>query len=180
MGHGKSCLILNLIFLSRKKSPSHNKNWFLKGNALQIILKVCMNNGWSSLSSYQRTSWNRTARLSCGYCVTSTVHPEKGLFYCEHPLDSISGWEPERVIFLLLHDMKGVLRRLELLKSIFRNGHIFLGMSSVTSDSCLKKASYGPLCRSASDCRGIWRKGDYQEDCLNLNAKNSWDHSHFD
>ncbi len=29
-----------------------------------------------------------------GYCTTSTVHPEKGLFYVGHPIAELASWEP--------------------------------------------------------------------------------------
>ncbi len=48
-----------------------------------------------------------------GYCTTSTVHPEKGLFYVDQPIDQLANWEPERVIFLLYHGYDGKKEELE-------------------------------------------------------------------
>ena len=37
-----------------------------------------------------------------GYCTTSKVDPEKGLYYLDHPIADLSEKDPEEVIFLLL------------------------------------------------------------------------------
>ncbi len=38
-----------------------------------------------------------------GHCVTSYVDPEKGVFYCGHPIASIYDKEVEEVMFLIMH-----------------------------------------------------------------------------
>lgn len=38
-----------------------------------------------------------------GYCTTSSVEAEKGLFYVGHPVEELANEDPERVIHLLLH-----------------------------------------------------------------------------
>ena len=42
-----------------------------------------------------------------GYCPTSTVDPQKGLFYMGHPVAELAGWRPEEVIYLLMHGKAG-------------------------------------------------------------------------
>lgn len=42
-----------------------------------------------------------------GYCTTSFVHPEKGLFYANRPVSEIHAWDPEAVIYLLYHGREG-------------------------------------------------------------------------
>ncbi len=42
-----------------------------------------------------------------GYCPTSTVDPQKGLFYMGHPISELAGWSPEEVIYLLMHRKAG-------------------------------------------------------------------------
>ncbi|MEX1012573.1 MAG: citrate (Si)-synthase [Waddliaceae bacterium] len=37
----------------------------------------------------------------CGYCSTSSVDPEKGLFYSGHPVTEMEDWPTEKVIYLL-------------------------------------------------------------------------------
>jgi len=42
-----------------------------------------------------------------GYCTTSSVDPEKGLFYVGRPVSELSSWNPENVIYLLYHGEEG-------------------------------------------------------------------------
>lgn len=37
-----------------------------------------------------------------GYCITSHVNPQKGLYYCNSPVSSLTGYSCEEVIYLLL------------------------------------------------------------------------------
>ncbi len=107
-----------------------------------------------------------------GYCTTSTVHPEKGLFYIDYPIDQLANWKPEEVMFLLYKGYKGkegevldfsndlkkraqcsqdVMRHIEMLP---RQGH------PMALFSC------------AILILGMFEgKGDYRTDCLNLIAK---------
>ncbi|MFI5334513.1 MAG: citrate (Si)-synthase [Chlamydiales bacterium] len=107
-----------------------------------------------------------------GYCTTSYVDPQKGLFYVDKPVDQVAFWEPQQVIYLLYHGKEGtseevqkfysdLQKRAECSKQVIeqvyalpRNGHpmdlfcaalLLLGMFEQT--------------------------GDYREDCLNLIAK---------
>lgn len=42
-----------------------------------------------------------------GYCTTSTVDPQKGLYYAGHPVSEIDSWDPEQVIYLLFFGKEG-------------------------------------------------------------------------
>jgi citrate synthase len=42
-----------------------------------------------------------------GYCTTSYVDPQKGLFYVDKPVDEVAFWQPQEVIYLLYHGKKG-------------------------------------------------------------------------
>lgn len=42
-----------------------------------------------------------------GYCITSSVYPDKGLYYLDYPISEVASWEPEEVIYLLYHGKKG-------------------------------------------------------------------------
>lgn len=42
-----------------------------------------------------------------GYCTTSSVDPQKGLFYVGLPLTEIEHWEPIQIIYLLYHGHPG-------------------------------------------------------------------------
>lgn len=43
-----------------------------------------------------------------GYCTTSSVDPQKGLFYAGRPVSELSHWQPEQVIYLLCHGSEGI------------------------------------------------------------------------
>src|SRR2546427_440584 len=45
--------------------------------------------------------------IPVGYCTTSSVDPQKGLFYSEIPISQLYNWEPERVIYLLYYGKDG-------------------------------------------------------------------------
>ncbi len=108
-----------------------------------------------------------------GYCTTSAVEADKGLFYVGNPVEAIGHRDPEEVIYLLLHkqwptaDQRAAFSRelaaratvepgvFESLKALPRHGHPMkwfihainvLGMFSTS-------------------------KGDYRTDCMDLIAK---------
>lgn len=104
-----------------------------------------------------------------GYCVTSKVDPEKGLFYAEHPISEVAAWEPERVIHLLYTGEDGdysafkeelvkrgtcTPRTLEAITALPKEGHPMALYSAAI------------LILGMEECTG-----DYREDCLNLIAK---------
>ncbi len=49
----------------------------------------------------------------CGYCTTSFVDPQKGLFYMEHPLVDLEKKEPIEVIYLLWNGREGSKQEVE-------------------------------------------------------------------
>lgn len=48
-----------------------------------------------------------------GYCTTSHVDPQKGLFYLGKPVTELSAWQPEEVIYLLYHGKESNKQELE-------------------------------------------------------------------
>lgn len=110
--------------------------------------------------------------IPVGYCTTSTVHPDKGLFYAEVPIEKLADWEPERVIFLLFHGYDGsaadisafkkeLIRRAPISEEVKR--HI-RALPRVGHPMALFSAAILIL--------GMYEQsGDYKEDCLNLIAK---------
>ena len=42
-----------------------------------------------------------------GYCPTSTVDPQKGLFYMGRPISELAAWRPEEVIYLIMQGKAG-------------------------------------------------------------------------
>ena len=107
-----------------------------------------------------------------GTCVTSTVHPEKGLFYADHPIAELATWEPEEVIFLLLNGQKGKKGEL----NVFKEELIERSSLSAETIGEIRK-----LPRRVDPMRlfsialldaGLFEsKKDYREDGLNLIAR---------
>lgn len=107
-----------------------------------------------------------------GYCTTSHVDPQKGLFYVNKPLSEIAYWEPERVIYLLYHGREGsekeianfyaeLHKRATCSKEVTR--HIY---------ALPRKGHPMELFGCALLILGMHEStGDYREDCLNLIAK---------
>lgn len=107
-----------------------------------------------------------------GYCTTSLVEPQKGLFYVERSITELADWTPEEVIYLLftgkdrsdsgfssfIADLKKRSKcnreTIDTIKKLPRKGHptkLFMAAILV--------------------CGMIEGKGDYWEDGLNLVAK---------
>lgn len=108
----------------------------------------------------------------CGYCPTSVVDPNKGLFYMEHPLSQLEKKEPIEVIYLLWNGREGnqeeinafnqdLIRRSpcspELLKAIQQLPRVCHPMKLFSTALLLAQAFEG--------------KNNYREDGLNIIAK---------
>ncbi len=48
-----------------------------------------------------------------GYCTTSFVDPQKGLFYIDKPVAELAYWKPIQVIYLLYHGKEGTPQQIE-------------------------------------------------------------------
>ncbi|MCH9625854.1 MAG: Citrate synthase [Chlamydiales bacterium] len=110
--------------------------------------------------------------IPVGYCTTSSVHPEQGLFYAGISVDKVADWEPERVIFLLYNGFDGSAQELESFKLDLKQRS---KLSSGVIDSIQKLPRNGhpmALYSAAVLILGMYEQtGDYREDCLNLIAK---------
>lgn len=107
-----------------------------------------------------------------GYCTTSQVDPEKGLFYRGHPVSELSSYSSEQLIYLL---MKGVFPSDNELKAFQAD----LSHRGTCSDAVIKHIETLPreghpmkLLECAILLLGMLEgKNDYKEDALNLIAK---------
>ena len=107
-----------------------------------------------------------------GYCTTSTVDPQKGLYYVGRPLSELNGWEPEQVIYLLYYGREG--KPAEIAK--FSEN---LQQRSKCSPKLIRYIEQLPrnghsmkLFSAALLLAGIFEgKNHYREDCLNAIAK---------
>lgn len=107
-----------------------------------------------------------------GYCVTSFVDPQKGLFYCEKPVDQLAGSKPQDVIFLLYHGYEGSDKeRSEFFQELKKR--------APCAEDVLKQISLLPkkghpmqLFSVALLFLAMFEKtGNYREDCLRAIAK---------
>lgn len=107
-----------------------------------------------------------------GYCTTSYVDAQKGLFYVGKPVHELASWEPQQVIYLLYHGHQGNQREVDAFFSDLKK-------RSHCSPEVLKHIKQLPrkghpmkLFSSALLILGMFEgTGDYREDCLNLIAK---------
>ena len=107
-----------------------------------------------------------------GYCTTSTVHPEKGLFYRDRSIDQLADWAPESVIFLLYYGYEGKPQEVEVFKQELKNRARLSKEVIEHIEKLPRKGHPMAIYASALMILGIFEgKNDYREDCLNLIAK---------
>jgi len=107
-----------------------------------------------------------------GYCTTSTVHPEKGLFYVEHPVEQVVTWEPEEAIYLLYYGRRGSEHEVKAFTKNLRE-RATLTSKEIAYIQALPREGHPMQLFSAAllVCGMVGGKDDYREDCLNLIAK---------
>lgn len=107
-----------------------------------------------------------------GYCTTSYVDPQKGLFYSGKPLSELSFWEPEEVIYLLYTGKKGNAEEMAAFKKQLHK-HGACSLDVISQIEKLPRIGHPmKLFCAAILLLGMYEgKNDYQEDCLNLIAK---------
>lgn len=110
--------------------------------------------------------------IPVGYCVTSSVHPQKGLYYADYPVADVAEWEPERVIYLLMHGMDPSENELDAFKATLMKRADF-PKKTLDAIACLPREGHPmSLFSAAILILGMHvLTGDYREDCLNLIAK---------
>lgn len=107
-----------------------------------------------------------------GYCTTSTVDPEKGLYYSGMPVSSLVNWEPEAAIYLLYYGKKGTSEEIEKFKKELQR-RAAISPETIKHIYLLPRQGH-PMklfCAALLIAGMIEGKNDYREDCLNLIAK---------
>lgn len=107
-----------------------------------------------------------------GYCNTSYVDPQKGLFYCGKPVKDLAYRQPEEVIFLLYYGREGSPKEVvELTESLKKRAVC----STEVIESITRLPRSGDpmkLFSAALLILGMLEsKKDYREDCLDIIAK---------
>lgn len=107
-----------------------------------------------------------------GYCTTSQVDPETGLFYVGKHVAELAAWKPEEVIYLLYFGKQGNEKEI---KKFFLElkKRAKLAPETVKAIEALPlKGHPMKLFSAALLILGMLEKtGDYREDCLNIIAK---------
>lgn len=107
-----------------------------------------------------------------GYCTTSSVDPQTGLYYAGAPVSEMADWDPLRVIYLLYNGHDGNEEQLQKFKEE-------ISRRSDVSDAVINHIYQLPreghpmqlFCAGLLIAGMIEGTGDYEEDCLNIVAK---------
>lgn len=108
----------------------------------------------------------------CGYCLTSNVDPEKGLFYVGHPVSELAYQRPEDVLSLLYFGREGAEEEKQwFLKELDKRGTLL--PETVQAIEALPRQGHPMKVFSAAllILGMVEGEGDYKEDCLNVIAK---------
>jgi citrate synthase len=107
-----------------------------------------------------------------GYCTTSYVDPQKGLYYGEYRVADIAAWKPEEVIYLIYYGKKGSPAEVKGLVSELHRRATLPPMVTRHVEQLPRQGHPMKLLSAALlICGMVEGKGDYREDCLNLIAK---------
>lgn len=106
-----------------------------------------------------------------GYCVTSSVDSEKGLFYGNYPISKMVGWDPVSVIYLLYKGKKGTDEEVKQLgHELEKRATISQELIEAIQSLPRNMSPMHMLSCALLFAEGFQGKEDYQEDCLNLIA----------
>lgn len=107
-----------------------------------------------------------------GYCTTSYVDAQKGLFYVGRLLHELAYLEPVEVIYLLYHGKEGSKKEVEEFNALLQSRATCSEETIRSIKQLSRKGHPMALFSIALLLLGIFEgKNDYREDCLNLIAK---------
>lgn len=107
-----------------------------------------------------------------GYCTTSYVDPQKGLFYDSKPVAELSHWEPEEVIYLLYTGKQGTKEEVATFIKELRKRESCSQEVIAHIQKMPRKGHPMKLFSAAILLLSIVEgKNNYREDCLNIIAK---------
>lgn len=110
--------------------------------------------------------------IPVGYCTTSSVDPEKGLFYRGVPIAQLHTWSAEKVIYLLYHGKEPSPSELISFKECLHNRSTVDPRVLAHIKKLPREGHSMALFSCALLLLGTYEMtGDYREDCLNLIAK---------
>ncbi len=107
-----------------------------------------------------------------GYCTTSTVNPQKGLFYAGRPIPEVAAWRPEEVIYLLMFGKAGSGKEVDAFFADLKKREHLKPESIKAIEKLPRQGHPMKLFGAALLILGMLEKtGNYREDCYNLIAK---------
>ncbi|MCI0382276.1 MAG: citrate (Si)-synthase [Chlamydiae bacterium] len=107
-----------------------------------------------------------------GYCTTSYVDPQEGLFYAGKPIEELAFREPLEVVYLLLYGKEGNKRELEEFRADLKKRNHCSKEVIRHIHELPRKGHPMKMFSCALLILGMMEgKNDYREDCLNLIAK---------
>lgn len=107
-----------------------------------------------------------------GYCVTSSVDPQKGLHYCGIPLSEVAHKPSKEVIYLLYHGKEGTEAEIGAFVEDLKARATLSKETMDAIESLPRKAHPMKLLSMALLLLDVFEgKHDYREDCLNVIAK---------
>lgn len=107
-----------------------------------------------------------------GYCTTSYVDPQKGLFYIDKSIPEVAYWDPVQVIYLLYYGKEGSKREVEEFSKELQSRSSCKGEVIEAIQRLPRQGHPMKLFCSALLILGMYENtGDYRQDCINLIAK---------
>lgn len=131
------------------------------GKADEVLFEVRRENLESGMRGYP-----------VGYCTTSSVDPDKGLFYRGKPVSEMSDWDPLDVVYLLFNGHTGSKEELAAFKKdIEKRSRV--SQSLIDHIHQLPRQGHPMKLFSAALLLAGMLEGtdDYDEDCLNITAQ---------
>ncbi len=107
-----------------------------------------------------------------GYCTTSHVDPQQGLFYIDKPVAALAYWKPIQVIYLLYYGKEGSPQQIgEFHKSLSQRARCHPEVIAAI-ERLPRQGHPMKLFNASLLILGMFEAtGDYQHDCLHLIAK---------
>ncbi|MDR2539549.1 MAG: citrate (Si)-synthase [Chlamydiales bacterium] len=107
-----------------------------------------------------------------GYCTTSYVDPQKGLFYLGRSITELSTWQPEQVIYLLYYGKEGNRQELEKFSGRIKQRSCCSQQVIASVEALPRQGHPMKLFCIALLLLGMHESADnYADDCLNIIAK---------
>lgn len=107
-----------------------------------------------------------------GYCTTSHVDPQKGLFYLERSIETLATWQAEQVIYLLYHGKEPTNQELEKFSERIKQLSVCSQQVIASIEALPRQGHPMKLFCIALLLLGMHESADnYEEDCLNIIAK---------